>query len=86
MAQWVSIAAAVLNFWEIAHTLPPRTSSPMMRHAALCIVRVLLSCGVAILNIVNGRASGLDGLQRCRAICDTRDNIERGFLFGRTAL
>ena len=47
-------------------TLPPRTSSPMIKHAAVWIVRVLRSSAVAILPAAARRpVSARDG-ESCR--------------------
>jgi len=73
---------------DLARAFPPSTSSPMIRHAAVCIARELRSSAVApdIFNppvtAPNGVADGgvaakpSDGLVRCRARRETRENIK----------
>lgn len=58
-----------------AFTFPPRTSSPMMRHAAVWTVRELRSFADAILAKVGAIDEG-EGRGKCLAAWDSLDSMD----------
>lgn len=61
------------GLWKVP-TFPPSTSSPMIKHAAVWIVRALRSAGVTMLAKVKRREAAA-GAERCLDIWDRRENI-----------